>query len=329
MRQLSLSTPHSTMNGSIVDDFEIPEMPGHLDFQFVNAFTTSTFGGNPAAIVFLKQMPSDNVLEKIKDNFNQPIVVFVSPPKVDTPHQNGVAVFGLRWYGPWGEVHICGHGTLAAAEGIFRRLSPVERISALEFQTLSGTLTAQRVRDKISMELPAGKTVAASMEEALAIGAIFSRALEKPSVAINYIGYGGAGFLNYLMVEVDKSEELSTWRPKVQHFAELAPRTQILVVTSASRQAGISYETRMFAPTIGVPEDHACGSAHCLNAPYWAGKRGYTTGYEQQAKAVSVRGGDIWSAYFEGAGDEHGRVQLRGDVKLTASGTLDLTDILN
>ncbi|KAJ7692896.1 hypothetical protein B0H17DRAFT_512800 [Mycena rosella] len=303
-------------------------LPEYLDFQLLNAFSNSSFAGNPAAIVFLKEIPSDNVLEKIKDNFNQPIVVYVFPPKIDTPQQNGVAVFGMRWYGPWGEVHICGHGTLAATEAIFRRLDPTEQIHTLEFQTLSGTLTAQRAGDKISMELPAGRTLPASTEEAHAVHAVFCRALGKPSVAINYIGYGGPGFKNYLMVEVAEAEDLATWRPKVEHFAELAPRTQILVVTSASRHSGISYETRMFAPTIGVPEDHACGSAHCLNAPYWAGKRGYSNGHEQQSKGVSVRGGDIWAAYFEGVGEDPGRVQLRGNVKLTASGTLDLTDVV-
>lgn len=84
----------------------------------------------------------------------------------------------------------------------------------------------------------------------------------------------------------------------------------------------------MFAPTIGVPEDHVCGSAHCLSAPYWAAKRGYANAHEQHAKSVSARGGDVWAAYFQGVGHEPGRVQLRGNVKLAASGTLDLTDVL-
>lgn len=111
--------------------------------------------------------------------------------------------------------------------------------------------------------------------------------------------------------------------------AELAPRTQILVVTSASRAEGIAYETRMFAPSIGVREDHACGSAHCLNAPYWAVKAQdadgeYTAGKPQHAKAVSVRGGDIWAAYFAAAG----RVRVRGDVKRVAVGTLELGGVV-
>lgn len=102
--------------------------------------------------------------------------------------------------------------------------------------------------------------------------------------------------------------------------AELAPRTQILVVTAASDKPGIAYETRMFAPTIGVGEDHVCGSAHCLNAPYWASK-GRLDGKVQHSKAVSARGGDIWTEYVASTG----RVKIRGNVKRVAAGTLDLS----
>ncbi|KAJ7503855.1 hypothetical protein B0H11DRAFT_1710573 [Mycena galericulata] len=296
------------------------------EYEISNAFTTHTVGGNPAAIVFLTEGPSDYVLEKIRDIFNQPIVVYVFPPKANTLHKQGVAAFCLRWYGPWSELTICGHGTLSAAEAIFRKLNPSEEITTLEFQTSYGILTAQRVNDKISMDFPAGTTIPASTEGVMLVKEAFCLALGKSEVSIRYAGYGGPGYENYLFVEVDISEELSAWKLDAQHFAKFAPRTHILV-TSASRQAGISYETRIFAPAIGVPEDHACGSAHCLNTPYWAAKHGYPSGEEQYAKAVSGRGGDIWSTYFEGDGNERGRVRLRGHVKLTASGTLDPTDI--
>ncbi|KAJ7889783.1 hypothetical protein B0H14DRAFT_3429275 [Mycena olivaceomarginata] len=294
-------------SGSVSND------PLDLEFQILNAFTTDVFGGNPAVVIFLKdQMPPDDLLERINANLNQPIVVYVSPPTSTSPPKEGSAVFGLRWFGPRNEVHICGHGTLAAAEAIFRQLDPAKNVTTLEFETLSGTLTAHRVGEQIMMELPAGTTVPASTSETAVVQNIFARALGKASVDINYIGYGGPGFSNYLLVE-----------------AELAPRTQILVVTSASRAEGIAYETRMFAPSIGVREDHVCGSAHCLNAPYWAVKvqdadGEYTAGKPQHAKAVSMRGGDIWAAYFAAAG----RVRVRGDVKRVAVGTLKLGDVV-
>ncbi|KAJ7842624.1 hypothetical protein B0H14DRAFT_3456672 [Mycena olivaceomarginata] len=54
---------------------------------------------------------------------------------------------------------------IAAAEAIFRQLDPAENVTTLEFETLSGTLTAHRVGEQIMMELPAGTTVPASTNE--------------------------------------------------------------------------------------------------------------------------------------------------------------------
>ncbi|KAF7337401.1 Diaminopimelate epimerase [Mycena sanguinolenta] len=302
-----------------------PPASSEFDFEIVNAFTTDPFAGNPAVIVFLHQMLPDEILLKISENFNQPIVAYVSPPTSPTPPRNGCAVFGLRWFGPRNEVHICGHGTLAAADAIFRRLGPDANITTLEFETLSGILKAHRVGDQICMDLPAATTVPTSPQETAVVLDIFSRAVAKPSVNIPYVGYGGPGFENYLFVEVDKSESLREWRPDIDCFAELPSRIDILVVSSASQEPGIAYETRMFAPSLGVREDHACGSAHCLNAPYWAVKAQtgetdgeYTSGKPQHAKAVSARGGDIWAEYFA----VEKRVRIRGNVKLVAAGRM-------
>ncbi|KAF7368836.1 Diaminopimelate epimerase [Mycena venus] len=275
-------------------------------------------------------MLPNEVLEKINGNFNQSIVVYVSSSTSNTPPDR-CAVFGLRWFGPRNEMYMCGHGTLAAAEAIFCRLDVTENITTLQFETLSGTLTAHRIGDQISLELPAGTTVSASTEEKAVLEGIFACALAKPAVNIRYIGYGGPGFSNYLLVEVNEAEKLSEWWPNVDHFAELAPCMQILVVTSAAQAKGIAYETRMFAPTISVREDHICGATHCLNAPYWAAKvqdihvdEGYTDGKLQHAKAVSVCSSDIWVSYFA----VKNRVQIRGNVKHVAVGMLELTDVV-
>ncbi|KAJ6464871.1 hypothetical protein C8R45DRAFT_939718 [Mycena sanguinolenta] len=298
-----------------------------FDFEVLTAFTTNHFAGNPAAIVFLHRPLPDEILLKMSENFNQPIVVYISPLKCNRAPQKGCAAFGLRWFGPRNEVRICGHGTLAAADAIFRRLGPSANITTLEFETLSGILKAHRVGDQICMDLPAGTTLPVSADETAVVQDVFSRALAKPSVVIPYVGYGGPGFENYLFVEVEKSEDLREWRPNIDCFAELPSRTEILVVSSASKEPGIAYETRMFAPSIGVREDHVCGSAHCLNAPYWAIKAQggqangeYTKGKPQHAKAVSARGGDICAEYFA----VEKRVRIRGNVKCVMVGRLTL-----
>jgi hypothetical protein len=76
------------------------------------------------------------------------------------------------------------------------------------------------------MELPAGTTIAASENECRLVHGVFCRALGKSNVEIRYVGFGGPGFTNYLLVEVDVSEELGSWQPKAEHF--VSPRPSLL-----------------------------------------------------------------------------------------------------
>jgi predicted PhzF superfamily epimerase YddE/YHI9 len=73
------------------------------------------------------------------------------------------------------------------------------------------------------------------------------------------------------------------------------------IITAATTTTGNElFVSRMFSPG-HVPggEDHVCGSAHCLMAPYWYKKRDIPRGQETKAKQVSPRGGDlkvVWEA---------------------------------
>ena len=74
--------------------------------------------------------------------------------------------------------------------------------------------------------------------------------------------------------------------------------------------------SRFFAPSIGVPEDPVCGSAHCCLADWWGRLLGKSemTGYQ-----ASARGGVI---HVEVAGD---RVLLGGQAVIVAHGELCLS----
>ena len=78
----------------------------------------------------------------------------------------------------------------------------------------------------------------------------------------------------------------------------------------------------MFAPRAEVHEDHVCGSANCLMAPYWSAKllEGTTEGIEKEMRVaqVSRRGGELWAI----AKKSEEKVLLRGEVKVFAQGQL-------
>jgi len=93
------------------------------------------------------------------------------------------------------------------------------------------------------------------------------------------------------------------------------------VFTTASSNTDEIFVSRMFAPSMITPgEDHVCGSAHGLMAPYWYTKRGISSGHEVKAKQVSKRGGDLRVIWEK----EAGRVRLRGQSVILVTGNLAL-----
>lgn len=78
----------------------------------------------------------------------------------------------------------------------------------------------------------------------------------------------------------------------------------------------------MFSPLM-LPEpyeDHVCGSAHGVLVPYWSSKLEIKSGEEVKAKMVSQRSGDLKLTYQKA----EGKLKLRGDVVIFASGTVPL-----
>ena len=65
------------------------------------------------------------------------------------------------------------------------------------------------------------------------------------------------------------------------------------VVVARSSIAGVTFESRMFAPSAGVAEDPVCGSAHTLSTPYWMVANNIPESEVIVAKQVSARGGDL------------------------------------
>ena len=118
-------------------------MPTPL-FQ-VDSFTDRPFGGNPAAVCLLSEPADAAWMQSVAAEMNLSETAFVVP--------QGDA-FGLRWFTPLAEVDLCGHATLASAHVLWTEGRLDEQQPAV-FETLSGTLTAQRAGDWIVMDFPA------------------------------------------------------------------------------------------------------------------------------------------------------------------------------
>lgn len=254
----------------------------------VDAFTTRRFAGNPAAVVPLTGFPGDDVLQSIAAENNLSETAFLVAESGE---------YRLRWFTPTVEVPLCGHATLASAAVVMQRLEP-ER-TAVVFDTASGPLTARRTEQGFVMNFPAlpPKPVTAppALTEALGI---------EPTQVLATAG-------NYLAV-LDNEQAVRTLTPDL---AALARLDRDGVCVTAPGDGPYDFVSRYFAPAKGIPEDPVTGGAHCMLAPYWAGRLTTDTFHAYQA---SPRGGEVHCRTISD------RVELRGDCVFYLQGDIDI-----
>nr|GAT42702.1 predicted protein [Mycena chlorophos] len=294
-------------------------------FDIVSAFATTPFGGNPAAVVFLDpeadaKLDSD-ALAKIACNFQQPMTAFVYTYDESKPEDADTATYDIRWFTPTAiEVAICGHATLAAAAAIFARGLVKTQVTTLEFRSRK-TGTILRIfksrSGKFEISLPRSNTileVPMGDELFLITGVVLS---QFGSPEIVFIGHGGPGFEDYLLIELglEGSKTLADYEVNAQTMGSTG--YMINIVTTRSPTPDASFVSRMFSPR-ALPadraEDQVSASTHSLLAPYWQRKLGL--GQEFKAKQVSSRGGDLGLRLEENA------VVLEGETVVFATGEI-------
>ncbi|MDG1829759.1 MAG: PhzF family phenazine biosynthesis protein [Luminiphilus sp.] len=251
-----------------------------LPLYIVNAFTSTTFGGNPAAVMPLEHWFSDETLLAIAAQHNLSETAFFV--------HTSAGHYELRWFTPGAEVQLCGHATLASAHVLKAHLG-FQGDEVIFSTRFSGKLCARYIGEGIELDFPSLRPQPHSPEPALLA------ALKIPVIAaaIPEIHPWKA------LYEVESETAL---REIVPDFPAIAAAVDHAVIVTA-RGERHDFVSRFFAPNLRVNEDPVTGSAHCVLTPYWAEKLGSDS---LSAAQVSERGGELSCVL---AGD---RVKLTG-----------------
>lgn len=228
----------------------------------VDAFTTSLFRGNPAAVVILEEWLPDEVLQSVAAENNLAETAFVIP---------GEAEFRLRWFSPKVEVQLCGHATLATAHVLFEH--GFARGPEITFRYQGGTLGVTREGELLSMDFPSLPPEPRQVDGSIS-GALRATPTELHE-AVN------------LLAVFDSQSEIEALSPDFEAIAALD--TFAVIATAPGREC--DFVSRFFAPGAGVPEDPVTGSAHCTLIPYWSRRLGKKRLHAWQ---ISQRGGELF-----------------------------------
>lgn len=228
----------------------------------VDAFTSSVFGGNPAAVCPLDAWLPDETLQSIAmENNLSETAYFV---------RRGEG-YEIRWMTPKVEVDLCGHATLASAYVIFKHLDTGRQ--AVTFHSQSGDLTVTREGDLLSLDFPARRPEPAGNRDLLEC-ALGGEILETWASDDYLVVYGS-------------EDEVRALKPNMPMLMDI-DRFAVIVTATGSDSDFVS---RFFAPGKGVPEDPVTGRAHCTLIPFWAKRYGKKSLFARQ---VSSRGGELW-----------------------------------
>lgn len=231
---------------------------------FLNAFSSATAKGNPAAVVPLTKWISENEMQRIAAKNNVAETAFFVKAGDD---------FALRWFTPTVEVDLCGHATLAASYVIFKYLEFSENL--IQFSTKSGILNVARSNDLLTLDFP-GRIVesCAPTDKLLAC-------FDETPVDVLKSGTG-----TYIVV-LSSQRQIEEYRPD---FSKLAQVDRCVNITALGNDC--DFVSRFFGPNLGLGEDPVTGSAHCGLAIYWA--RQLNRKDRLHAWQLSPRGGELF-----------------------------------
>ncbi|HIH36738.1 MAG TPA: PhzF family phenazine biosynthesis protein, partial [Methanocellales archaeon] len=234
------------------------------------AFTSEVFSGSPAAVCFLDRWIDDSILQAIAAENNLSETAYL------IRNEEG---FDIRWFTPVTEVELCGHATLASAFVLFSCKKWPE--NCIQFRTRqSGELVVVRQNNLLEMDFPARP----------------ARAMRPPTELIEALRVSNKEILGVfssvedLLVVLDSEKTIRDVQPDLVALGRL-PCRGIIITARGDRSDFVS---RFFAPQLGIPEDPATGSSHCVLAPYWAGVLGKN---DLHAFQLSKRGGEMFCSH--------------------------------
>ncbi|MDO5102475.1 MAG: PhzF family phenazine biosynthesis protein [Lautropia sp.] len=237
-----------------------------LPIYQVDAFTSTVFGGNPAAVCPLPRWLPDATLRAIAMENALPETAFFV---------GGGDRFEIRWFTPDGvEMDLCGHATLAAAHVLGRHLSP--GLATIHFSSRSGELRVMVDEHWITLDFPSRPPFPAQAPAAVlaALGLAADQVVQTLQSR------------DWVLVLPDEAA-VQAIRPNIALLQQLPGGAHGLIVTAPGEEAS-DFVSRFFLPGSPMPEDPVTGSAHCTLIPYWAERLGKTT---LMAAQLSARGG--------------------------------------
>jgi PhzF family phenazine biosynthesis protein len=227
-----------------------------MKFLIVDAFTETTFGGNPAGVVLLgtKAFPDDETMRKTAAELRYSETAFVK--------QLGPKEFQVRYFTPAAEVELCGHATIGTFCAL-EHLGIIQDGDVCLNHTLSGDLEINVSNGSVMMDMAEAKDLGTidtpeALKELYEIMGADCDPMEldlKPQI----ITTG----LPDIMMPLPTRDALNGMDPDMKALSDLSARYEVTGVHAFTLDAeeGATAHTRNFAPLYDIDEEAATGTS--------------------------------------------------------------------
>jgi trans-2,3-dihydro-3-hydroxyanthranilate isomerase len=274
-------------------------------FHIADVFTDTPFGGNQLAVLPDAAGLDDTQMQTIAREFNFSETVFVFPPA------DPMNTRKLRIFTPGYELPFAGHPTVGTAY-VLAHTGEIELAgdeTRIVFEEGAGAVPVViRSRDGVpvfsQLAAPRRPEVRRSELDAATIAGILSLDARDIDADGDYQVEAVSVGVPFLMVPIRSLDALGRARIDMEQWRATLEKSWAPEVYLFTRTADDEFRARMFAPTMGIVEDPATGSACASFGGYLASRSGIVDGTFR---------------YLVRQGVEMGRPSLlEGEVDLTA-----------
>ena len=247
-----------------------------MKFYIVDAFTETTFGGNPAGVVILPEgadFPSDEVMVKTAAELRYSETAFIK--------KLGEKEFQIRYFTPAAEVDLCGHATIGSFKALLHG-GYIEDNAVYMNHTLSGDLNIVVKDGFILMDMATPVKISEiaceeGLEELYTIMGL-SYADQKAK-GVNLIPQMISTGLPDIMMPVASRADLDAIAPDFPALSKLSERYEVVGVHAFTldcegNEVKTTCHVRNFAPLYDIDEEAATGTSNGALTYY-----GYLNGF--------------------------------------------------
>ena len=247
-----------------------------MKFYIVDAFTETTFGGNPAGVVILPEgadFPSDEVMVKTAAELRYSETAFIK--------KLGEKEFQIRYFTPAAEVDLCGHATIGSFKALLHG-GYIEDNAVYMNHTLSGDLNIVVKDGFILMDMATPVKISEiSCEEGLEelytiMGLSYA---DQKAKGVNLIPQMISTGLPDIMMPVASQADLAAIAPDFPALSKLSERYEVVGVHAFTLdcegdEVKTTCHVRNFAPLYDIDEEAATGTSNGALTYY-----GYLNGF--------------------------------------------------